>query len=160
MQGRLEEGVTHLERAIALEPDYRDAYRNLGEALGALGRLGPAARAFREALRTAPDDHVLLRRLAWILATAPQDDVRNGAEAVRVAAHLVEVTGGRDALALDTLAAAQAEAGEFALAIATIERAIAAANTAGTAALIAELQDRLARYRAGQPFRSGPPQAP
>jgi tetratricopeptide (TPR) repeat protein len=156
MSGRLEEGVVHIQRAIALEPDYRDAHRNLGEALGALGRLGPAASAFRRALRTAPDDPMLLKRLAWILATAPEDDVRNGAEAIRVASHAVEVTGGRDALALDTLAAAQAETGQFAQAIATAERAIAVAGASRSGALIPELQDRLEHYRAGQPFRAGP----
>jgi tetratricopeptide (TPR) repeat protein len=154
-QGKLEEGVAHLERAIALEPGYRDAYRNLGEALGALGRLGPAARAFREALRTAPDDAVLLKRLAWILATASEDDVRNGAEALRIASRAVEVTGG-DAAALDTLAAAQAETGQFADAVATVQRAIAAAEAAGPAELLLELRNRLAMYRAGQKFRDLP----
>ena len=154
-QGKLEEGVAHLERAIALEPGYRDAYRNLGEALGALGRLGPAARAFREALRTAPDDAVLLKRLAWILATASEDDVRNGAEALRIASRAVEVTGG-DAAALDTLAAAQAETGQFADAVATVQRAIAAAEAAGPAELVPELRQRLALYRAGQKFRDLP----
>jgi len=152
MQGRLEEGVAHLERAIALEPGYRDAYRNLGEALGALGRRGPAARAFREALRTAPRDPILLKRLAWILATAPEDDVRSDAEAMAVARLAVEVTGG-DAVALDALAAAQAESGQFADAVATVERAIAVAESAGPAELIPELRYRLDAYRGGQKFR-------
>lgn len=152
MQGKLEEGVGHLERAVALEPGYRDAYRNLGEALGALGRRGPAARAFHEALRTAPRDAGLLKRLAWILATAPEDDVRNGEEALTIARLAVEATGG-DAVSLDALAAAQAETGQFADAAATAERAIATAESSGPADLVPELQDRLARYRANQKFR-------
>jgi protein O-mannosyl-transferase len=152
MQGRLEEGVTHLERAIALEPGYRDAYRNLGEAFGALGRRGPAARAFREALKTAPRDPMLLKRLAWILATAPEDDVRNGEEAMAAARLAVEVTGG-DPVALDALAAAQAETGRFADAVATIERAIAAAQSGGSAEFVPELQQRLEAYRSGRKFR-------
>jgi tetratricopeptide (TPR) repeat protein len=152
MQGRLEEGVTHLERAVALEPDYRDAWRNLGEASGALGRRGPAAQAFRAALKSAPRDPVLLKRLAWILATAPEDDVRNGAEALTTARLAVEVTGG-DAVALDALAAAQAENNQFGDAAATVERAIATAQSAGPAELIPELQSRLEVYRGGQKFR-------
>jgi tetratricopeptide (TPR) repeat protein len=152
MQGRLEEGVTHLERAVALEPGYRDAWRNLGEASGALGRRGPAARAFRAALQSAPRDPNLLKRLAWILATAPEDDVRNGAEALSAARLAVEVTGG-DAVALDALAAAQAENNQFADAAATVERAIASAKAAGPSELIPELQYRLEMYRGGQKFR-------
>ena len=152
MQGRLEEGVTHLERAVALEPDYRDAYRNLGEAFGAMGRRGPAARAFRSALQTAPKDPVLLKRLAWILATAPENDVRNGVEALSVARLAVEVTGG-DAVSLDALAAAQAENGQFADAAATLQRALATAQSAGPAEMIPDLQNRLAVYRGGQKFR-------
>ena len=152
MQGRLEEGVAHLERAVALEPDYRDAWRNLGEALGALGRRGPAARAFRAALATAPRDAVLLGRLAWILATAPEDEVRNAAEALTAARLAVEVTGG-DVVALDALAAAQAESGQFTEAAASAERALARAQSVGPAELIPELQYRLAAYRSGQKFR-------
>jgi cytochrome c-type biogenesis protein CcmH/NrfG len=144
--------VTHLERAVALEPDYRDAWRNLGEASGALGRRGPAAQAFRAALKSAPRDPVLLKRLAWILATAPEDDVRNGAEALAAARLAVEVTGG-DAVALDALAAAQAENNQFGDAAATVERAIATAQSAGPAELIPELQSRLEVYRAGQKVR-------
>ena len=152
MQGRLEEGVPHLERAVALEPSYRDAWRNLGEAFGALGRRGPAARAFREALKTAPRDPALLKRLAWILATAPEDEVRNGAEALRAARLAVEVTGG-DAVALDTLAAALAENGHFAEAMSTAQRAIAMARSSGPAQLVPELQARLETYSRGQAFR-------
>ena len=152
MQGRLEEGVTHLERAVALEPDYRDAWRNLGEASGALGRRGPAARAFRAALRSAPRDPILLKRLAWILATAPEDEVRNGAEALRAARLAVDVTGG-DAVSLDALAAAQAENGQFADAAATVQRAISTAQSSGPAELVPDLQHRLEVYRGGQKFR-------
>jgi Flp pilus assembly protein TadD len=152
MQGRLEEGVMHLERAVALEPDYRDAYRNLGEAFGAMGRRGPAARAFRSALQTAPKDPVLLKRLAWILATAPEDEVRNGVEALSVARLAVAVTSG-DAVSLDALAAAQAENGQFADAVATVRRAVAAAQSTGPAELVPDLQNRLEIYRGGQKFR-------
>ena len=152
MQGRHDDGVTHLERAVALEPGYRDAWRNLGEAFGALGRRGPAAQAFRAALKSAPRDPVLLTRLAWILATAPEDDVRNGAEALSTARLAVEVTGG-DAVSLDALAAAQAENAQFSDAVATVERAIIAAQTAGPAELVPDLQHRLAVYRGGQTFR-------
>ena len=152
MQGRLEEGISHLERAVAIEPSYRDAWRNLGEAFGALGRRGPAALAFREALKTAPRDPVLLKRLAWILATAPEYEVRNAAEALRAARLAAEVTGG-DAVALDTLAAALAENGQFAEAMSTAQRAIAMARSAGPAGLVPELQARLELYGRGEAFR-------
>lgn len=51
--------------------------------------------------------------LAWVLATCPDDKVRNGAEAVKWATSAVFSSGRKIPDYLDTLAAAHAEAGQF-----------------------------------------------
>jgi len=50
-QGRLEEGVAELERAVALDATDGVAYRHLGDLYQALGRDAEADRAWREAVR-------------------------------------------------------------------------------------------------------------
>lgn len=157
-QGRLEEGIAHLRRAIALEPGYRDAYRNLGEALASLGMNVEALDAYRKALVSAPNDPRLLSRIAWLMATSPEDAVRDGRRALTLAERAVQITDGRDADSLDTLAAAYAEIGQFRDAARTEERAIAAAQSTGMAQMIPDMQARLEMYRAGQRFRQAPPQ--
>jgi tetratricopeptide (TPR) repeat protein len=157
-QGKLEEGVPHLQRAIALAPGYRDAWRNLGEALATLGRNAEALDAYRRALVTAPDDPRLLSRVAWLQATSPEDTVRNGSAALRTAERAVQITEGRDADSLDTLAAAYAELERFGDAARTEEQAIVVARAAGQDGLLPDMQARLEMYRAGQKFRQAVPQ--
>ena len=59
---------------------------------------------------------------------------------------------GMDPESLDTLAAAQAETGEFDKPIETMRRALERARTVRTE-LVPELRQRLAMYRRREPFR-------
>jgi tetratricopeptide (TPR) repeat protein len=152
-RGRAEEGVTHLERALALDPTYTAAYRNLGEAYGALGSRALAAKYFALALERNADDVFLLNRLGWLFATSPEDSLRQGARAVTIAERAVSLTGRQDATSLDTLAAAYAESDRFTDAIRVGNEAVALAARTGRSELLPELRDRLARYQAGQKFR-------
>ena len=82
-------------------------------ALGQLGRTREAVAQYQEALRLNPDLAGALNNLAWVLATCPDDQLRNGAEAVRLAERACELTHYREPLFIGTLAAAYAEAGRF-----------------------------------------------
>jgi tetratricopeptide (TPR) repeat protein len=150
-QGRFEEGVPHLERAIALNPELSAAHANLGEAYGALGRRAQAARQFALAVEREPNKPFLLNRLGWLLATSPEDDVRDGARAVEVGERAVRLTGRQDPGSLDTLAAAYAEAGRFEEAAATAREALDVA--AGRGRPDRALSDRFALYASGRKFR-------
>ena len=112
--GQLDEGISHLERALALDPDYTTAHANLGEAYAARGQRAPAAATVSRLRSTAaPDNPFLLNRLAWLLATSPEDAVRNGPRAVELAERAVSITRRQDVMSLETLSAAYAEAGRF-----------------------------------------------
>jgi superkiller protein 3 len=52
--GDLEGAVHHLEEAIRLNPNYAEAYNNLGLALKDQGKLADAAAKFRRALSVSP----------------------------------------------------------------------------------------------------------
>jgi tetratricopeptide (TPR) repeat protein len=150
-QQRFDEGVPHLERAIALEPELSTAHRNLGEAYGALGRRAQAAEQFALAVQGEPENVFLLNRLGWLLATSPEDGVRNAARAVDAGERAVRLTSRRDPESLDTLAAAYAEAGRFDDAAATAREALEAAARRGMPDRA--MADRLSLYTSGQPFR-------
>lgn len=86
---------------------------------------------------------------AWILATSARDEVRNGTLAVHLAERAVEQA--EDADTLDTLAAALAEDGDFARAIASQRLALEYVDTDDDRRT--ELLARLASYEASRPWR-------
>lgn len=151
--GRLDDGISHLERALELDPEYTDAYRNLGEAYAALGRRAPAAKYFALAVGANPDNPFLLDRLGWLLATAPEEDVRNASKAIEAGERAVRLTSRQDTMSLDTLAAAYAEAGRFQEAAATAREGFLLAERQGNQAAARELAGRAALYEAGRKYR-------
>jgi len=69
--GRLPEAVTHLERAVRLQPELGQAHSDLGIALaGTPGRLEDAIAEFRTAMRLRPDSEVPHINMANALAQA------------------------------------------------------------------------------------------
>jgi 4-amino-4-deoxy-L-arabinose transferase-like glycosyltransferase len=89
-----------------------------------------------------------LNNQAWQLAASPDPKVRNGADAVLLAQRACEQTQYQRPQFIGTLAAAQAEAGQFDAAIATAERARAVAAEQGETNLVQRNQQLLERYRA------------
>ena len=96
----------------------------------------------------------MANNLAWIRATALDQKLRDSAAALQLARRSVEWSGGRaDALQLDTLAAAQAEAGKFDAAIATAREAASLARAHQETQLMGEIERHISLYEMGQPFR-------
>ena len=108
--------------------------------------------SFRRAVALAPDRLEFSDQLAWVLATVPTKELRDGAEAVPLAEQVVQSTRNQNAQALDTLAAAYAEVGRFADAIQTAHRAAALATSQGSPDLAAEIRSRIPLYEAGRPY--------
>jgi protein O-mannosyl-transferase len=156
-QSQFDEGIAHLKRAIAIRPDYAAAYRNLGEAYAAQGRLGEAAAQYLRGAEVQPDAVEILNRAAWILATATDDDLRNGGKALELAERAVRLTKRQDVISLDSLGAALAEVGRFETAVETTGEALSLARQQNDRAVVPELEYRLKLYHAGKPFRQPPP---
>jgi hypothetical protein len=74
--------------------------------------------------------------------------MRDGARAVTLAAKAVQASGSTDPGFVRTLAAARAEAGQFAEAVATAEAAKALANTQSKPELERRLEEEITLYRA------------
>ena len=114
------------------------------------GRMKKAVQHYRAALDSMPDYSVVLNNLAWILAANPRPELRNGPEAVRFATRAVELTGHQEPIILGTLAAAYAEAGQFAKAIETAEAARKLASETGLGDVAARNDQLLELYRVGK----------
>lgn len=161
--GLAELGLRRFPRAAALfrrsleaREDDPTTHYQLGNTLVAMKETREAVRHFRRALELRPGWPYPANNLAWILATAEDDDLRDGAAAVRLAEEVCLATGHRDAGTLATLAAAYAEAGRFDEATRTNERARSLAAAGGLDELAASLSKRQELYRARRPYRAEP----
>jgi Flp pilus assembly protein TadD/4-amino-4-deoxy-L-arabinose transferase-like glycosyltransferase len=141
------------ERAVETAPTLPDAHLDLGIALENTGDTVGAAVHYRAAWRLSGGRPYAAGRLAWLLATARSDSLRNGTEAVKLAEQACAETAYRDPWQLGVLAAAYAEIGRFQDAVATVEKAVDIAPSTDQAVLPALLERALSLYRAGRPFR-------
>lgn len=94
-----------------------------------------------------------LRTIAWLLATSPTPEMRNGTLAVELAQQACELTSFADPAALNVLAAAYAESGEFEKAIETQTKTVALTDDAEQKATY---QKSLDQYSQNLPYRSEP----
>jgi tetratricopeptide (TPR) repeat protein len=152
-QGKVAEGVTELEQAIALRPDLSMASGLLVDTLLEQRKPREALSAIERVLTARPDDAQLLSRAAWILATSSNDAVRNGARAVEYAERAARATNGQDVVAVDVLAAAYAETGQFDRAVATARDGIRLATQIHSNVLPV-VQSHLALFEARRPVRT------
>jgi protein O-mannosyl-transferase len=104
-------------------------------------------------LACGPNNAVAQNNLAWIRATSPDAPARNGAEALRLAQEAVQLSGSREPIVLDTLAAAYAELGQFPKAVEVAQHALSLASAREDRATADGLRTRITLYRAGRPYR-------
>jgi superkiller protein 3 len=149
-KGMLDNAITEYTKALDINPYYAKAYYKLGLAFEAQHRLQEAIGAYHEAIRLKLDNHEVYNNLAWIYATAPDNTMRDGKEAVKLAIKACELTDFKNAVPLDTIAAAYAEMNNFEKAIEYQERAIKLAPPQ----IEKELKGRLQLYKSGKPYRA------
>jgi tetratricopeptide (TPR) repeat protein len=112
-------------------------------------------RIFEEGTQRCPESARNLINYAWVLATVPIDELRDGERALATAKRGISLLDGRPGPAqLDTLAAAYAEAGDFARA-GQIERdALQLLESGGASeAGLAPFREHLAEFEAGRAIR-------
>jgi tetratricopeptide (TPR) repeat protein len=141
-----------IDEAVRLRPAYSEALWAMASTLDGQGEYEEAIRFYRAALKAQPEQAGILNNLAWLLASCPEAASRNGPEAVRLATRACELTKYSQPLLIGTLAAAQAEAGDFPAAIATAERAAALATALHLEDIAARNRELIQLYRQGQAF--------
>ena len=148
-RGQNDRAIQSYQRAIELDPEDADSRQGLARALVMVNQLSEGMYQYRRTLEIDPTRLGALLDLAWIIATAPDVELRVPAEGVRLAQQAVAITNRQNATALDTLAAAYARAGQLDQAVATAEEAIRMAIAVADADLARQISVRLDGYRRG-----------
>jgi Tfp pilus assembly protein PilF len=122
------------------------------------GRRGDAASDYERALKLQPHDVGILNNFAWVLATAPEDKLRDGHRALALATSACRRTEYKQDYILSTLAAAYAETGDFDSARKWAARAVEAKPSEhAEASRKDELKKELESYKANKPWREALP---
>lgn len=156
-QKRGSDAIDAWSTVVRLTPTDAAGHAALAEELLKQRQFAEAVSHLREALRLQPElsvaNHGLIwaNNLAWILATHPDPDLRNGTEAVQWATQVCDADGATNPDTLDTLAASLAETGRFAEAIEVSRRMLEVASDRPEAAAMA--RNRIEHFQAGEPVR-------
>lgn len=149
---------------LAIDPQRISAYNNRAQALYRVGGFAEVQQTLREALDNNPEHLALQNKLAWFLATCPDDAQRRGAEAVTLAQDVCDRSQEPVPQWLDTLAAAHAEVGEFDKAVHLVQQAIDRIHEQVSTPIpepvqqfLDVLQFRLEHYGNGEPYRDRGP---
>ncbi len=150
--GRSGEAEAQYLATLEVAPQDANALLTLGNLRIAQGRLREACDFYERALETSPADPVVLNNLAWLLATAEDETLRDGPRAVELAARAIQNAPERMLEYEQTLALAHAASGRFdeAAKIAGEAAAQAAAEGRGDLARILEAQRRQFLERGGR----------
>jgi len=156
VQGRWDEAIEQYQQALKQMPDSIHAHYQLGLALQSQGRFTAAIAQFQRVLELDPRHVTAQNNLAWLLATCPENSLRDGKKAVELAQQAVQLSGGNSPEILDTLAAAYAEAGSFPEAVETAQRALDLSAAQNKKPLAEVIQNQLKLFETHSPFHEKP----
>jgi tetratricopeptide (TPR) repeat protein len=147
------DSIEELEKRIEHSPGDAALYSRLAGLWYARGNSARAVSALRKGVTHAENSTTVAVELAWLLATSPDDSIREGDSAVSLALDVLGKTPEPPPEYLDVLAAALAEAGQFDRARQEAQRAVAIASRQGRADLASAIQRRADLYKSHKPFR-------
>jgi tetratricopeptide (TPR) repeat protein len=148
-QGKALEAIRDCDAAIAIDPENPDAYLFRGAAYADLRAYGRAQNELRTAISINPGRWWACNKLAWLLATCPAADDRDGKKAVEYAKKACELSAWKHWDFILTLGAAYAECGEFKEAVKWTKKSLEMAPPEGK-----ELaRSLLEGFENGRPYR-------
>lgn len=146
------EVLAHLEQAVELAPAFPVGHLALARARIAAGRCAEARGGLETALARLPQEGELAHLLARVLAACPAAEARDGEAALALALRVFQALPNVEHA--ETVALALAELGRYTEAEEWQNRALGEARRTGAGeAVLALLEERLALYRQGRPWR-------
>ena len=156
--GDLSAAARQLGYVMVLRPNAEEALAQLHQIVLSMAKAPDGLQRLRDIATNAPDAPRMLDELAWLLATYPDSNLRDGAEAIRLAERACALTDRRVPALLATLAAAYAETGDFSRGVAAGEEALTRAQAIGDTDSVKLSENILMALRAGLPYRHKPEQ--
>ena len=150
--GRPEEAVSHYDRVLALDPSRQEAAYGAAMAYVRMERYDAALDRLERGLDANPEDRMFQHALARILASAPDDRLRDGERAMALLEPLLAEAP--DLSLGETTAMALAELGLYSQAAAVQRDILEAARRGGLAEAVERMTGNLALYEAGRPSRT------
>ena len=150
--GRLNDALEEYRQALATAPDNSEARVGYAMTLSKARRDREARDTLVEAVSANSGDVVFTHALARLLATSPDQSVRDGTRAMALVQQLLQ--RGKTLELGETYAMAYAETGQFREAQSLQRDLIAAAARAGMTAMRARLTARLQLYDRAEPCRT------
>jgi len=148
--------ITDLDRAIELAPSSSQVFYFRGYVLSEIGRHLAARGDYLRSVQISPESPQFRNGLAWVLATAPESSCRDGRLAIEHATKACELTKWRESYYFDTLAAAYAEAGDYAKAVEWQSKAVTDSEFQRRvgAEEYSRAKERLGLFKVRKPWRS------
>lgn len=156
--GEVDLGRKFLRLAHRLQPSEQNIIRHLAEAEFINGSFERAAQLLGGSVQLNPNKRRSKELLAWLLATSPYEQTRDGQQGKKMMEPLILMVGDRSASALEIYAACFAESRDFKEAIDYQNKAIALVRSGKTADSYTDLQKegmiaRLELYQRQRPYR-------
>ena len=139
------------QKGKPIDPRLAEIHYSRGNAYLKKEEYEKAMSDFREAIRINPKEFKAHGNLAWLLATCPKDGIRDGKKAIEYAKKACQLCNWKLAAALDMLAAAHAECGNFKDAVKWQHKAIELGYEYPED--MKKSQQRLELYEEGKPYR-------
>ena len=151
LKGDHKRAVADFDALIRINPKDAMAYNNRGYNRQMIGEYESALTDYEQSLSLAPQYAMALQNKAWLLATCPEDKIRDGKAAFDAASKACQLRKYKVAGDIKALAAAYAEFGDFKHAVEYQEKVVSMVE--GDAQTTE--QEILGLYKTKQPYRSG-----
>ncbi|MGE4619367.1 MAG: tetratricopeptide repeat protein [Planctomycetota bacterium] len=151
---QLDAAAEQFLKVVEDDPMRSSVWINLTRAYLENGRYEKALSALRSARKALPRNASIAAELAWLLASVPDQQLRNGSEAEQIAAKLCEGVGAKNPRSFDIWAASLAELQDFDGAVEKARQAQQLlGNVDGGSVQFQELEARIQLYLSEQPYR-------
>jgi len=153
IQGRYGQAVDHFDRSLHFEDTEFSIYTAYARMLVKTEAYEPAVDLLERGLGLI-NSNELKNELAWLLATCPQEKVRDPKRAVTLANDILDAAGANNPYYLDTAAAAHAGVGGVEQALRLAAQARRIALEAGVARLAKAVATRMRGYEKHEAWHS------
>jgi tetratricopeptide (TPR) repeat protein len=155
-QGEVESALQWYAEAVAIKKDDPQMQYNYAVFLNKVGKTAQSIEYYERAIEINPELLAALDNLAWLLATHPDGEIRNGQRAVELAGRACQLTDYQEPLILDCLAAAYAETGRFTDALRTAQNALVYAQAKNLPELELKIKRQIDLFKDNKPYREDP----